>query len=222
MKTQMPNLWEDDDHVYVSDEMFQFLPPDLRTAVSARKQEGEDMLKIVDRDLQGLIRLVKAIPSSSSLSFIFHRLRKSASNLTPEAIMEQEVLNTAFIVTYSRLFASGNGALRLERSAIPVHLQQVHDDIIQLRNERYAHNDDHVSMTSGINIEFDDNGFHINTQMTMGMYLGGRDEWEELIQFVDSHMHSRLFKILDRLKQKTGYDWTFPENSPPAWVGDYC
>ncbi|MBM1689284.1 hypothetical protein [Sulfitobacter geojensis] len=216
-----PNLWEDENYVYVPEEMFRLLPPEFREAVADRKQEGEDLLKVVDKDLHGLIRLANAIPTSSSLSYIFHRLRKTAAELTADSLMEQEVLTTAFIVTYSRLFASGKGALRLEQSDIPEHLRAVHDDIIELRNERYAHNEKHLTTRSGINVDFDDDGFHINMQMTLGMYIGGRNEWAELVQFIDAHMHSRLTKILQRLKKKTGYEWSFPENPPPAWVGDY-
>lgn len=221
MQPIRPNLWEDENYVYVPEDLFQFLPAEFREAVAARKQEGEDVLKIVDKDLQGLIRLANAIPTSSSLSFIFHRLRKAAFDMTAESLMEQDILTSAFIVTYARLFATGNGALSIERSVIPKHLQPIHDDIIDLRNKRYAHNDKHATTRSGINVEFDENGFQINMQMSLGMYIGGRNEWEELIRVIDAHMHARLMKILHRLNKKTGYDWKFPENPPPSWVGDY-
>jgi len=34
-------------------------------------------------------------------------------------------------------------------------------------------------------------------------------------------MHERLYKILARLKEQTGYEWLFPDGPTPSWVGDY-
>lgn len=221
MRPEQPNLWEDDEFIYVPEELFEHLPKEYREAAEARKQQGEDVLRIADNDIQGLIRLINAIPTTSSLSYIYHRLRTASFRPTAEALMEQEMLTTAFIVTYARLFASGNGAYRMPVEDLPQRLRSVHDDIIQIRNTRYAHNGTHESARSGIRIDFDDNGFQIGAEMSLGLYIGGRDEWEELITFIDAHMHERLRKILDRLKKKTGYEWTFPSGPAPDWVGNY-
>lgn len=219
--TKQQVLWEDDEFVYVPEELFQHLPKEYREAAEARKQQGEDVLRIVDKDIQGLVRLMNAIPTSSSLSYIYHRLRTTKFELTADAMMEQEVLTTAFIVTYARLFASGKGASNVQRTSIPTHLRSVHDDIISLRNKRYAHNDGHETVESGVTVDFDDGGFRVGVQLRMGFFVGGRDEWEELIRFIDAHMHERLTKILARLTEKSGYEWSFPVGPAPDWVGKY-
>jgi hypothetical protein len=221
MRPEQYNLREDDEFVYVPEELFRHLPKEYRDAAQARKQQGEDVLRIGDNDIRGLIRLINAIPTTSSLSYIYHRLRTSVAEVTPAAMMEQEVLTTAFIVTYARLFASSNGAIKLSRSDIPERLRTIHDDIMDLRHKRYAHNDAHKTMSSGIEVIFDDDGFNLRVQMSFGLYFGGRDEWKELISFIDAHMHERLFRILDRLTKKTGYKWSFPSGPAPDWVGDY-
>lgn len=221
MRPELLNLWEDDEFVYVPEELFKHLPKEYRDAAQARKQQGEDVLRIANKDIQGLIRLINAIPTTSSLSYIYHRLRTSKFELTTEALMEQEMLTTAFIVTYARLFASSTGASGVSRGNIPVHLRLVHDEIIQLRNKRYAHNGSHETVNSGITIDFDDNGFRIQMQMSLGSHVGGRDEWKELITFIDAHVHERLTKILCRLKKKTGYEWTIPSRPAPDWVGKH-
>ncbi len=221
MRQEQLNLREDDKFVYVPEELFKHLPKKYRDAAQARKQQGEDLLQIVDKDIQGLIRLINAIPTTSSLSYIYHRLRTSKFEPRAEVLMEQEMLTTAFIVTYARLFAKGNGASGISRGSIPEHLQSVHDDIIQLRNKRYAHNDSHETINTEIEVDFDDDGCRIRMQMNLGLHFGGRDEWRELIKFVDAHMHERLTTILGRLKKKTGYEWTFPIGPAPAWVDNY-
>lgn len=221
MRPKQHNLWEDDEFVYIPEELFKHLPKEYLEAAEVRKQQGEDVLRIADKDIKSLIRLINAIPTTSSLSYIYHRLRTAKFEATAEAMMEQEMLTSAFIVTYARLFASSDGASGIPRERIPVHLRSVHDDIIQLRNKRYAHNGTHETVRSGIRVDFDDNGFQIGVQMNLGLYVGGRNEWEELVIVIDTHMHERLTKILDRLKKKTGYDWTFPVGPAPDWVGNY-
>lgn len=219
MKRDQPNLWQDDDFVYVPEEMFQYLPKELREAAEVRKQEGRNVLRIVDNDIQGLIRLINTIPTTSSLGYIYSRLRSAKFELTTEAFMEQEMLTTAFVVTYARLFASGNASYRMSSAELPAHLRPAHDDIIGVRNERYAHNAAHDSVKTGIKIDFDDEGFEIAPQVSMGFYVGGRDEWQDLVTFINSHVHERLTKTLSRLRRKTGYDWSFPSGPEPRWDG---
>lgn len=75
MRPEQLNLWEDDEFVYVPEELFNHLPKEYRDAAHARKQQGEDVLRIADKDIQGLIRLINAIPTTSSLSYIYQRFR---------------------------------------------------------------------------------------------------------------------------------------------------
>jgi len=216
-----PGIWEDDEFVYVPEELFIHLPPEYRKAVAARKQQGSDMLQIVDKDIKSLVRLVNAIPTTSSLSYIYHRLRRTKFAPTAEAFMEQEMLTTAFVVTYARLFVSGNGGSGVSRDQIPARLRKVHDDILEMRHQRYAHNGGHETIRSGIQIDFDGTEVRVNLQMSLGFYVGGRNEWGELVTFLDAHMHERLQKILERLKTKTGMEWKFPTGPAPDWVGEY-
>lgn len=219
MQTQEHSIWEDDQFVYVPEALFEYLPKEYREAVAARKQDGEEALRIVDEDIRGLISLLNTIPTSSSLSYIFRRLRNAKFEPTAEAVMEQEMLTTAFIVTYGRLFAKGDGATGVSRKNIPSHLKTVHDEIIELRNKRYAHNASHHTVGAGIRVDLNDDGFHVQLQGNFGFYVGGKDEWEELVTFIDALMHERLTKIFDRLKKKTGYEWSFPTGPTPSWIG---
>jgi hypothetical protein len=150
VENHQPPIWEDADFVYIPEELFAHLPPEYREAAEAAKQEKSDILRIVDKDIQGLIRLANAVPTASSLSYIFHRLRTAKVDVTAEAIMEHEMLTTAFVVTYARLFVSGKGG-GMSRDQIPAHLQTVHDDIIDLRHQRYAHNGGHKRLVVASN-----------------------------------------------------------------------
>lgn len=211
-------IWEDDEYVYIPEELFKHLPPEYREAAEESKERGNEILKIADKDIQNLIRLANAFPTVASLRYIFHRLRNTKFELNTESYLDQEILTTAFIVTYSRLFVSGTGGAGVSRDQIPAHLLSVHDDIIDIRHKRYAHNGGHETIGTGLQLGFDGADFHIKMQMTLGFYINGRNEWAELIAFIDAHMHDRLQKILGRLKTKTGCEWVFPNGPAPNWV----
>lgn len=218
MDSPLPPLYEDDNYVYVPEELFKFLPPELLESFEAQKKHGSDILQIADADIKKLIRVVNALPTTNSLTYIYHRLRTANIEPTTEMYLEHEMLTTAFIVTYSRLFVEGNGGSGVARDRIPSHLRHIHDEIIELRHERYAHNGGHGTVGGGVSFAFKDDEIQVGLEIRSGLWLGGRDEWEELVRFVNEHMHERLHKILARLKKRTGYEWTVPVGPAPEWV----
>lgn len=218
MVNETPVITEDDDYVYIPEDLFDHLPPAYREAAEARRQQGAAIMQVADDDLRNLIRLANAIPTTSSLSYIFRRLREIEFDLRTESFLENETLTTAFVVTYCRLFASGSRGSGVSRKQLPVHLREVHDDLLEVRNQRYAHMGSHPSIGSSLQIDFDDEGVRVGLQMSLGMYVGGRDEWEELVVFIDGLMHDRLHKLLKRLTDKTGLEWSFPSGAAPNWV----
>jgi hypothetical protein len=217
MKIPATKIWEDEKYVYIPEEIFEHLPSEFREKFEATKELGKNVLRIADADLKHLISLSKAIPTSMSLSYIYSRLRTAEFDLTMEAVLEQEMLTTAFIVTYSRLFTKATGVRVFSRDVIPGHLKSVHDEIIDIRHRRYAHNGGHETLESGLEIFFSDSKFQVNTPLSLRVIIGGRDEWKELISFIDLHIYEALYKILGRLKKNTGYEWTYPTGPKPDW-----
>src|SRR3546814_12020101 len=56
-------------------------------------------------------------------------------------------LTTAFVATYVRLHTGGSGS-GFARDALPGALRSAHDEIIDMRNKRYAHVAEHDSFGS--------------------------------------------------------------------------
>ncbi|MCU1802963.1 MULTISPECIES: hypothetical protein [Pectobacterium] len=221
MAMSPPPIFEGNDYYSVPEEIFNKLPADLRAPFEQIMKKGAEIISGCDKEIESLIRLVKAIPTSSSLGYIYHRLRTTKFEITTESMMEHEMLTTAFVVSYARLFAKSNGTCVLQRSHLPTHLRAVHDELYKIRNERYAHNGGHESIDTSVGFAFSGTQFHIQVQMSLGLHIGGRNEWEDLIKFVDALMYERLNKILARLKEQTGYEWLFPDGPTPSWVGGY-
>lgn len=210
-----PLFWENDKKISISQEAIKLLPKEIREEIEYYVSHGNDMLEKADADIQNLIRLGMAMPAVASLSYIYHRLRTTQFEITMESAFEQEMLTTAFVVTYSRLFVSTTGASRISEKKVPKHLKKVHNELIEIRNQRYAHNGGHDSIQSSIEISFDGEVFDMKMNYNLSMYIGGRDEWEELVKFVNQYVYDQIFKILNRLREKTGYKWTFPHGPSP-------
>ncbi|MCI9500203.1 MAG: hypothetical protein HFE69_21475 [Enterobacter hormaechei subsp. steigerwaltii] len=209
---------ENESFLRISKEEFSKLPEEFRDAIHACFHRGNIKISEADHDLQNLIRWGKAVPTTSSLRYIFRRLRETKFEATMESAFEQEMLTTAFVVAYSRLFVDGKGTAGISRKKIPKHLRSVHDEIIQIRHERYAHNGRHDSLSSNLEIIYDGSNFNLDLQLSFGLFIGGRNEWEELVKFIDEYMVDQLQKILLRLKEKTGSEWIFPSDPNPDFI----
>jgi hypothetical protein len=208
---------EPQEYVVFPEESIKYLPEEWQQHLYALKEEGQGVLEAADDNLKILNRLVHAFPSMASLRYIQHRLASTKFEATMEWALENDMLTLAFVTTYARLIVGGIGS-GVSRSALPVELRPVHDNIIELRNKRYAHNVGHDSITGNLEIGFEGGKFDISVNFNMGFHVGGALEWEPLVVFLDGLMISRLHAQLEKLKEKTGREWTFPSGPPPEWV----
>jgi hypothetical protein len=124
-------------------------------------------------------------------------------------------LTTAFVVTYVRLHKGENGSGGFSRDALPEELRGIHDQIIELRNKRFAHNDDHHSVSNAIEIEVHNDRFQIKFGLMLGYHIGGATEWHELVRFLDAMIAEKLYNLLAKLKEKTGRDWVLATGPAP-------
>jgi hypothetical protein len=208
---------EQQDYVVFPQEAIKYLPEEWQKHLSALKKDTQGVLEAADENLKNLNRLVHAFPTMSSLRYIQHRLASTKFEATMEWAFENDMLTLAFVTTYVRLIQGGI-ASGVSRSALPAVLRPVHDNILELRNKRYAHNVGHNSISGNLNISFEGGKFDISVDFNMGFHVGGALEWGPLVVFLDGLMHERLHAQLEKLKQKTSREWTFPSGPPPKWV----
>lgn len=199
-----------DEYVVVGEEAIQFLPLEWRDHIYALRDQGAARLSAVDDNLKSLMRFSKAILTVASLQHIHDRLSKCPFEFSMQSILEQEMLTSAFVVTYSRLKEMG-----VARNDLPPHLRPVHDHILELRNQRFAHNGEHHSLGSELHITFQDGRFDLKLNANIGFHVGGRLEWNDLVKTLNELMYDRLQKQLTKLREKTGWEWTFPMGPPP-------
>ncbi len=208
---------EPEEYVIVPDEVIKYLPEEWQKHIYGIENEVKGVLETADDNLKILNRLVHAFPTMASLRYIQHRLASTKFEATTEWVLENDMLTLAFVTTYARLINGGIGS-GVSRSSLPPELRPVHDDLIDLRNKRYAHNVGHDSITGSLEIGFEGGKFDISVNFNMDFHVAGAREWESLVKFLDGLMVSRLHAQLEKLKEKTGREWTFPSGPPPDWV----
>ena len=171
-------------------------------------------------DIDRLAQDVQNGYSFSKVSFIYWRLQNlgpwKPEDFTMELIFEIDMMQAALAVEYSRVFAGGSR--KVGRDKVPEHLRSVHDAIIELRNKRYAHDDNHASVKNSINIQIEGERVTIVPGAELKMCLGAPPEWEELINWLGGYLVEQTEKQLKRLTETTGLEWVQPKGPSPDWI----
>ncbi|QOZ11849.1 hypothetical protein [Bradyrhizobium sp. CCBAU 51765] len=133
--------------------------------------DGRVILKSVDHELSQLIRVLNSFAAVVALKHVQKRLSAYKFELKMEAFLELEMLTTVIVVTYVRLQQGGSG---FSRDSIPEQLRSIHDRVVGLRNKRFAHNDEHDTVSNALEVWFEDNRFELKFGLSLGYDIGGR------------------------------------------------
>jgi hypothetical protein len=202
------------EYYMLPEEALPLLPEEWRKNFQAMADSGRAALESVDKELLQLSRISNSFTSLVALKHAQKRLSEYKFAANMDAIMELDMLTTAFVVAYVRLHQGGSGS-GFSRDILPEKLRSIHDQIIDVRNRRFAHNDDHHSVSNALGVEFNGDRFFLKFNLTLGYHVGGATEWHELVGFLDRYTVERMEKLLARLKLKTGYEWVMPTGPAP-------
>lgn len=203
-----------DEYYVVPEEAIPYLPREWQEQLQAMADDGRAILKSIDSELSQLSRLTFASVNLVTLKHIKKRLAEYRFAPTMEAIFENEMLVTAFVVTYARLQQGGVGS-GFARGTLPEHLRGFHDEILDLRNKRFAHNAGHHTIKEAMEINFQDGRFVAQLGSEVRIQIGGAPEWQELVEFLDGLVADRMDKVIAKLTEKTGSEWSLPIGPPP-------
>ncbi|QOZ66603.1 MULTISPECIES: hypothetical protein [Bradyrhizobium] len=174
--------------------------------------DGRVILKSVDHELSQLIRVLNSFAAVVALKHVQKRLSAYKFELKMEAFLELEMLTTVVVVTYVRLQQGGSGS---SRDSIPEQLRSIHDRVVGLRNKRFAHNDEHDTVSNALEVWFEDNRFELKFGLSLGYDIGGAKEWPDLVSAVETLYLERIEKLLARMKQKTSHEWALQSGPAP-------
>lgn len=156
--------------------------------------------------MTNLIQVANSLNNIALLRHIHQKLYNHKISEDIATVFDFEMLTMSFIILYCRIQEGGTWS-GISRNKIPIKLRNAHDNIIELRNKRYAHNANHDSLDSTINVDFYQNSFRLDFTFRMIMQFGGGTEWPDLVRFFELLLLERQSKILNRLKLVTGNDW---------------
>jgi hypothetical protein len=199
------------------EEALQFLPEEWRNHFQAMADDGRVILKSVDNELSQLVRVLHSFAALMTLKHVQKRLSAYKFEPDMDAFLELDMLTTAFVVIYVRLHQGGNGS-GFSRDSVPETLRTIHNHVVGLRNKRFAHNDEHDSVSNALEVAFEHNRFEIKFGIQLGFHIGGAKEWPVLVNAVEAIYSDRIDKLLARLKLKTGHDWALQNGPAPEQI----
>lgn len=203
-----------DEYYVIPEEAIPYLPSEWQQQIQAMATDGRAILKSVDSELSHLSRLSFASINLVTLKHIKQRQADYRFAPTMESVLENEMLVAAFVVTYARLQQGGVGS-GFARDVLPERLRRFHEEIIDLRNKRFAHNAGHHTVNDAMEIGFHDGRFDVRLGSEFRIQIGGAPEWQELVDFIDGLMADRMDKVVAKLTEKTGFEWSLPKGPPP-------
>jgi hypothetical protein len=127
--------------------------------------------------------------------------------VTKDWMLEMEAYLTTISVSYGRLFAESKGARVLKKKLIPKQLWDVHEEIISLRNERYAHHGDHITTAPELELFVYEDEVLTQLHWRSKMPNGAPPSWKELFLWVDSFLKESFQKQMAHMSQTSGKNW---------------
>lgn len=206
---------ETEEFVIIPEEALHLLPEEWQQDVREKAENGRAVLATVNNELSQLSRLTLSLASVTTLKHIQGRLANQGFEATMDWVFDLEALVTAFVVTYVRLHQGGEES-GFARNALPVDLRVAHDEIIELRNKRFAHSGGHHSVSDAMEISHDSGGFVVKMGLSMTVQVGGPPVWKDLIAVLEAIFAERMDKLLKRLEERTGVSWSGMTGLSPA------
>ena len=133
------------------------------------------------------------------------------NDLTLDNMLELDTLHGAFVIEYATHFERIINPSR----QVPTNLQEAHEQIVDLRNRRFAHSDQHPSIDGKLSAEIENQNIKIKHSLRWVTTLGMPTGWEDLLEWLDGYYSNQIQKITNHLNSNTDYIWGLA--SPADW-----
>ena len=174
----------------------------------------EDAAAFVEANKSHVNRLRATITNLMTMKhalYFYQRLEgmkhEDQSTVSKDNIMEAEAFATTIVMSYGRLFAESNGVPVFKKKLIPKHLIDTHEEIISLRNERYAHHGNHDTTAAEVELFVAEDDVTIKLHWRASMYNGAPPHWRELFEWVDEFLKISFEKQMAHLTKTSGKIW---------------
>jgi len=174
----------------------------------------KDAAEFVAANKAHVNRLRKTITNLITAQHVLYYYKKlqaldhdSQAIITMDWSMEVEAITTTIVMFYGRLFSESNGTPVLKKKLIPQHLQSAHEEIILLRNERYAHHGNHGTTSAEIELFVAEDSVEMKLHWWSSSYGGAAPHWGELFSWIHEFIKNSFMKQLTYLSETSGKEW---------------
>lgn len=199
------------EEIIISSDMLHVLPDGVRLHFEKIAEESFAVLQQVQPELDRMGNLTRASIHIVTLEHIMARLLKlpfDVNNMDMQYFYELDLLTTAFVVTYVRL-QQGKG-FGFDPRQLPEELRFMHDEVVRLRNKRFAHDDTDLGfLEASMEVRVEDDQFVIHPQLSVRYQIGGNPDWQKLVNAIHTIYYDRNAEMIARLSRKTGKEWKF-------------
>ena len=180
--------------------------------MSFTQQDADNILDANKREIDRLRLTTTNIMTIHHLKFYLDWLEENAIQGDPAKISLQEVMaveamTTAFVVSYGRMFASTKGVTKYVRKIVPAEHLDAHDEIISLRNERYAHHGNHESYGAELDLFVYEDQVETGIHWLSVNHVGIPPSWRGLINWLNVYVKASFNSQLAYLSTKTMMTW---------------
>jgi hypothetical protein len=176
------------------------------------------------REVRRLMQLLETMFSMMQARYFLERMKRTKFENTMDGIFEVDGNLLAFSVSYGRAFLSaGLGRTVLKAEAVygdNQHALEMHAEIMNFRNKKYAHHDDSLLPTRpGFLVE---EGGHLVLvpQLELGVPLDSYERYDPLMRRMDEYLHEYQETLLKRASDKIGREIRMPSGPPPRFASD--
>jgi hypothetical protein len=187
----------------------------IRARILMQQQEPNEAVRLQKimrqhpKELERLDRLTRTGKTLHETKFAFGELQNSGDLERPASmpsLIRRMHLVQSFCICYGRLFSRGD-AISFDKKELPQNLVQVHDQIVQLRNMRFAHDDRHPTVETRLDMTLSGDSVlvsqHLELRFPTGLPLSTRD----LLDWLSDNFQTKVETVLRRLSSKTGLRW---------------
>lgn len=150
------------------------------------------------------------------------RMKLCKIKATMESVFEIKGYMLGFAICYGRAFTTA-GKQRPSLKPNQVFgennpLIAVHNDIIHMRDKKYAHTDDNDHTASKIEFEMDGEDVVIVPRIALGIPGYAFKNYEEALNTLENFVATKLFEMLEKASTRLGRRVKFPDGPVPHWV----
>lgn len=180
--------------------------------MSFTQEDAADVINVNKRDINRLRLTTTNIMTVHHLKFYLdwldqNKVEGDVTTISLPSLMEIEAMTTAFVISYGRMFSSTTGVTKYVRKNVPEEHKHAHDEIISLRNERYAHHGDHESYGVELELTVFEDRVETGIHYLSNSYVGVPQNWRNLINWLEVYVNESFKNQLSHLSKKTMRTW---------------